>query len=212
MKNLFVLTIMIFWMFGAICQEPQKYAVLITGDFLAGGISNNNEKWNNGTGLEPGNGFNEFWNDTYLFWKLLYDNNDYSNDNIFLLFANGDDYFETHPWVDNAYRPNSYGFDYITDYSSEQNNIQTLFTNTLSGITENDFLFVWVMSHGGTDATGSYFYSYDAQKIYDSQLATWLNGINAHKKTVFLSFPSSGGFLKELEGERTTIILDDEVI
>ncbi len=62
------------------------------------------------------------------------------------------------------------------------------------------------MSHGGIDATGSYFYTYDAQKMYDTQLASWLNGIDAYKKTVFISCPSSGGFTEELEGERTVVI------
>lgn len=54
-------------------------------------------------------------------------------------------------------------------------------------------------------ATGSYFYSYDGQKVYDDVFADWLDGINAHKKTVFLSFPSSGGFSEEFE-EKVTMV------
>jgi hypothetical protein len=62
------------------------------------------------------------------------------------------------------------------------------------------------MGHGGEDATGHYFYSYDNHKIYDYVLAGWLNGIAAHKKTVFLSFPKSGGFVPELEAGGNIVI------
>jgi hypothetical protein len=64
------------------------------------------------------------------------------------------------------------------------------------------------MGHGGTNpfSGGSYFYSYDNHKIYDTQLATWLGNIAAHKKTVFLSFPKSGGFVPELEENGTVVI------
>nr|NQU92792.1 hypothetical protein [Bacteroidota bacterium] len=55
-------------------------------------------------------------------------------------------------------------------------------------------------------ATGYFFYCYDNQKVYDSDLATWLGNIDAHKKVVFLSFPKSGGFTSELEDDGTIVI------
>jgi hypothetical protein len=42
--------------------------------------------------------------------------------------------------------------------------------------------------------------------VYASQLNTWLDGIAAHKKTVFLSFPKSGGFAPVLEEDGTIVI------
>jgi hypothetical protein len=42
--------------------------------------------------------------------------------------------------------------------------------------------------------------------VYDSELATLLGNIAAHKKVVVLSFPNSGGFLPELEADDTIII------
>jgi len=68
---------------------PQNYyAVLITGDtpyLEADGPKN----WNGGEYSKLG--FDEFWNDTYLMWELLYENG-FSNDNIFVLFGNGEDW------------------------------------------------------------------------------------------------------------------------
>nr|NQU92220.1 hypothetical protein [Bacteroidota bacterium] len=74
----------------------------------------------------------------------------------------------------------------VTDDSSTYYAISTTFSDLASTITADDFLFVWVMSHGGTDpfSGSSYFYSYDNQKVYDSDLATWLGNIDAHKKVV----------------------------
>ena len=62
------------------------------------------------------------------------------------------------------------------------------------------------MRHGGSNAFGSYFYSYDNQKVYDTELATWLGNIAAHKKVIFLSFPKSGGFVPELETDGNVVI------
>ncbi|MEZ5081851.1 MAG: hypothetical protein R2750_00090 [Bacteroidales bacterium] len=105
--------------------------------------------------------------------------------NIYILYDEGVDL--EFPGQDDRYKsePNFPNIPFITDQSSSYSNIQGVFNTLDNIITPDDFLFVWVMSHGGTDAQGSYFYSYDAQKIYDTQLATWLGGINAHKKTVF---------------------------
>ena len=180
----------------------QKYAILITGDNDALNVPVN-DQWNSGLGMGD-YGYDEFWNDTYLFWEILYDQKDYLNENIYVLYDEGVD-LSFSEQADRYNALETYGFN-ITDQSATQSNIQGIFNTLANTITENDFLFVWVMSHGGTDAQGSYFYSYDAHKIYDTQLASWLNHIDAYKKTVFLSTPGSGGFTDELEGERTIVI------
>ncbi len=187
--------------------SQEKYAILITGDNNAINVPSN-DQWNNGQGMGD-YGYDEFWNDTYLFWELLNEEKEYSNENIYVLYDEGVDL--DFPGQDDRYNAlETYGFN-ITDQSSTQSNVQSIFSTLAGTITKIDFLFVWVMSHGGTDAQGSYFYSYDAQKIYDTQLATWLGNIDAYKKTVFLSTPGSGGFTEELEGERTVVISSSEI-
>ncbi len=207
MKN--VKSVLIFIAIFAIFStgySQQKYAILITGDNNAVNIPTS-DQWNNGLGM-GNHRYDEFWNDTYLFWELLNQEKDYSNENIYILYDAGVDL--TFPEQDDRYNAFvTYGFN-ITDQSATQSNVEGIFNTLASTITENDFLFVWVMSRGGTDVQGSYFYSYDAQKIYDTQFATWLNGIDAYKKTIFISCPSSNGFIEKLENERTIVLTSSD--
>jgi hypothetical protein len=117
----------------------------------------------------------------------------------------------TFPGQDNRYKASHNGYYSVVDENAYKTTIQSRFTSLASTITENDFVFVFVMSHGGTNPfTGkSYFYSYDNQKVYDYELDTWLGNISAHKKVVFLSFPKSGEFIPELEAKGIIVITAD---
>ncbi len=136
---------------------------------------------------------------------LVFDK-DYTDENVHVLFGDGEDF--TFDQQDERYKGIYHGYEYqvVTDSNSNRQTIIDKFTSLANTITEDDYLFVWVMSHGGTNDGGSYFYSYDGMKIYDSELAGWLGNISAHKKTVFLSFPNSGGFIPELEAEGNIVI------
>ncbi len=184
----------------------EKYAIIIGGnvnpDALIIPLA---EQWNGG--IDPGTyGFDEIWNDAYLAWEMLVFNKDYSDANVHVLFGNGNDYTFTGQNI--RYKGIKHGPQYqvVTDANAYEASIENKFNNLASTITEDDFLFVWIMGHGGSDATGHYFYSYDNHKIYDYVLAGWLNGIDAHKKTIFLSFPKSGGFIPELEAGGNIVI------
>lgn len=192
----------------------EKYAILIAGEYNPANIAFPAiEQWNNG--LHPASPvFDEFWNDTYLMWEMLVKpvaqgGKGYTDQNVHVLFANNDDF--TFPEQADRYTPSYNGYTKVTDDWATKSSISSNLSALATTITKNDYLFVWIMSHGGTDAQGSYFYSYDAQKVYDTELAGWLNSINAYKKTVVLSFPSSGGFASELQGERTTVIASSQV-
>ena len=187
-----------------VINAQEKYAVLITGDQMAVGIPAT-EQWNGGLGGSPDYGYDEFWNDTYLMWEMLVFDKVYTDANVNVLFGeNGEDF--TFYEQAERYKASLHGLQSITDANSEKQTIDALFNSLASTITEDDYLFVWVMSHGGTNDGGSYFYSYDGIKIYDSELAGWLGNISAHKKTVFLSTPNSGGFIPELEAEGNIVI------
>jgi len=87
MKKLRILTttliIVLFTLNPVLSQE--KYAVIITGDYAA-----TNGSWAMANG-EGRTAMEEFWNDTYLMWEMLHDMG-YSYDNIYVLFADGEDY------------------------------------------------------------------------------------------------------------------------
>jgi len=101
-------------------QSPNHHAVLITGDtpeggrlkaqllkgseeegfteeelspgaFVPVGMSVNAGLWNAGS-EEKGDGvYDDFWNDTYLMWELLYKNG-WPDENIHVLYGDGKDY------------------------------------------------------------------------------------------------------------------------
>jgi hypothetical protein len=206
LKKSFITTVIValFATMGTVCAQ-QKYAVIIGGNMNPDDlIIPVTEQWNGGQGRSPFYGFEDFWKETYLVWEMLIKEDGgkgFTDENVHVLFGqNGQDF--TFELQDIRYKGIKHGWEYevVTDANSNLSTIEDLFVNVLAPvITEDDFLFVWVMSHGGTDANGSFFYSYDNQKVYDNRLAAWLGSIAAHKKVVFLSVPNSGGFVPELE-------------
>jgi len=208
LKRSFITTIIVALLatMGSVYAQ-QKYAVIIGGN-----VTPNStyipiiQQWNSGNDQGP-NGFDEIWNDTYLMWEMLVFNKGFGDAKVQVLFGEGDDF--TFPNQDIRYKAiNHSGYQVVSDANSYKQTISSTFSSLASTITEDDFLFVFVMGHGGTNpfGGGSYFYSYDNQKVYDSELATWLGNISAHKKVVVLSFPKSGGFVPELEDDGTIVI------
>ena len=192
-------------------MAQEKYAIIIGGNVNPDeSIIPSAEQWNGGAGV-PNEDFDEIWNDAYLAWEMLITENKpygkgYHVDNVHVLFGGepAEDY--TFSGQDGRYKAAYNDQTYVVDENANDTTIENRFTTLAGTITADDFLFVWIMGHGGSDATGHYFYSYDNHKIYDTDLAGWLNGIAAHKKTVFLSFPKSGGFVPELEDDDIIII------
>nr|NQU93060.1 caspase family protein [Bacteroidota bacterium] len=203
-KNLILTVIVALFATLGTINAQEKYALIIAGNMNPGAAIPDTEQWNGGQGGSLEYGFDEFWNDSYLNWEMLVFDKDYSDANVNVLFGEGVDF--TFELQDIRYKAGYHQMDHVTDANSNRQTIINKFAELANTITAADFLFVWIMSHGGTDANGSYFYSYDNQKVYDSELATWLGGIAAHKKTVFLSLPNSGGFIPELEGAGNIVI------
>ncbi len=193
-------------------NAQEKYALLIAGEYDKGNLLfPATEQWNNGN-LQGSDVFDEFWNDTYLMWEMLVYKKEYNDENVNVLFANNEDY--SFFGQDIRYKAALHGLQKVTDDWGTYSSINGKLTELANTITENDYLFVWIMSHGGTDPAPngkSYFYSYDGQKVYDDDLKDWIEDVGAFKTTVFLSFPSSGGFTEELdEVERTIIITSSQ--
>ena len=80
--NYLVLVVALIAIVG-IGNAQEKYAVLITGDYAAEGIPIE-EQWGQG---DTDAAKVEFWYDTYLMWEMLVYEKGYSNENVFVLFA-----------------------------------------------------------------------------------------------------------------------------
>jgi|GEM_PF-1255498 len=164
-----------------ILNAAEKYAILIAGDYTASGIPVE-KQWNDGLGDNT-----EFWNDLYLQWEMLYQKG-YSKENIKVLFAHGTDLWDVYGfgYIDERYRA-----EHITDIAGETivnySVTTTGLDNAISEIssTSDDFLYVWVMSHGGTPTQSSLCFL-DAE-LTAEEFATKIKEIPAHKKNIVIN-------------------------
>lgn len=203
MKTIRILfVVMSFLSLTATSFAQQKYAVLITGDYAAGKKKDvpDDDLWNGGIG---GNfDFDEFWNDTYLMWEMLQAKG-YAKENIFVLFAGGQDFYISNPNVASRYRPVNPTV-IVTDYPATISNVNTVFNGLRYGsggfpqVTADDFLFVWVFDHGGAFAGHQGFYLIDGLML-DEEFAALVNPIPANKKVYWMQQCLSGGFKEELD-------------
>ncbi len=184
-------------------NAQKKYAVLITGDYATKDIPSD-EQYNSGQGRSD-YGYDEFWNDTFLMWKLL-QKKGYSQENIIVLFANGSDF--TFPGQAEEYKPEDPSIT-VTDYSASIANVNLVFNGLAHGlngfprVTENDFLFIWTFDHGGTTWEGNSILHLIDGNITDVAFANLVNPIQAHKKVFWMQQCSSGGFADNLSANNT---------
>lgn len=178
-----------------VVSAQEKYAVLITGPYLVEGI-HPEEQWNNGEGKGPDELYYEFWNDTYLMWEMLVTKLGYSDENVFVLFADGIDFPVSHPCVNIRYSAEKYSLDHITDYSAYIANVQAVFNGLRTGlngfplVTENDFLFVWTFDHGNGSGGNSSLLLMDGS-MSDDAFAALVNPIPATKEVQSKHFNST---------------------
>jgi hypothetical protein len=149
--KLLILMILVFLGLTGSILAQEKYAILISGDrpdveytpWWQGPLYN--IQWGS-------------WNDTYLMWEMLVYEKGYRNENVFVLWADGIDWWKD-PLYPGAPRYNPHAMhgddfpnpgDQITDYSATVQNVNAIFQNLTTGqnglpqITADDFLFVWV--------------------------------------------------------------------
>ncbi|MDY0282787.1 MAG: C13 family peptidase [Salinivirgaceae bacterium] len=210
MKRKCLMLMFAFALSASMVTAQKKYAVLITGDYAASSDTLNSNLWNGGR-LSTAKGSDEFWNDTFLMWKMLQEKG-FNQEDIFVLFANGIDFYLDDTEVDPAYRPTD-PYTTVTDYSATLENVNKVFNNLLDGnegfpkMTEDDFLFVWVFDHGGLVPNDhSYIRLMNDKLIIDYEFAQLVNPLPAHKKVFWMQQCNSGGFVDDLENESTVFL------
>ncbi len=152
----------------------------------------------------------EFWYDTYLMWEMLVFEEGYSDENVYILFADGIDF--TFEGMDDRYSAYTSGYDHITDYYASKANLENVFEGLATGsngfpqLTEDDFLFVWTFGHGYTmDASGdfSFLYLMNPDFIFSSEFAALTDQISAGKKVFWMQQCLSGDFSGDLAAPNT---------
>jgi hypothetical protein len=91
----------------------------------------------------------EFWYDPFDAYKYLVLNHNYTHENIFFIYGDGND-FTTSKYTE--YRPSTYGWSDIVDYSNKSiDDIEDAFESIADEITDDDNLLIWWSSHGAPD-------------------------------------------------------------
>lgn len=211
MKRVLIIMAIICIAFSVSAQN--KYAVLIASTGNAQDIPQR-DRWNAETSYTAPE---EFWNDAFMLWELLQDK-DFPRENIFVLYGeDGRDYEENPCYiapksptvpesVDVTYGP----ADSATVYHvfRAMAGIEPSLNNEIPVLTQNDFLFVWTIGHGGHgyNEDESYFILKDTYFMSDSEFASLVNPISANRKTFWMQQNSAGGFIDNLSSSNTVFI------
>jgi hypothetical protein len=203
MKSILTLLLILLPCFS---YSQNYYAVLITGS-LPNAEVEGAECWNRDF-------TNAFWNDTYLTWELLYENG-FSNNNIFVLFGDGRDWYPYDPGDNTRYNPLwRHGIEEITDYEAKIADVENIFTWLANGnpqkgipkLTSEDVLFVWTFGHGNSiGGCTSTLYLMDGQ-MYDYDFAALVDQVAYSKRIFWMQQCYSGGFIDNLENDKTVIL------
>ena len=125
-----------------VAVSAEKYAVLITGTCTGGS--------------------KEYWTDTFMMWEMLVMEKGYKPKNVFVIFNDGNDYFNLNITPSEPqrymlfprYKLLGYGQDdKIVNYSATKDNIAIVADRLVNekNISDDDFLFVWTYDHGNSD-------------------------------------------------------------
>ena len=211
MKRVLIIMAIICMAFSVSAQN--KYAVLIASTGNAQDIPQR-DRWNAETSYTAPE---EFWNDAFMLWELLQDKG-FSRENIFVLYGDTGMDYEDNPCyiapkspsvpesVDVTYGP----ADSTTVYHvfRAMAGMEPSLNNEIPVLTQNDFLFVWTIGHGGHgyNEDESYFILKDTYFMSDSEFASLVNPISANRKTFWMQQNSAGGFIDNLSSSNTVFI------
>jgi parallel beta-helix repeat protein len=205
-----ILTGLIVGMLGIQLATAKGYVgVLICGDTPAlEGAGADSATWNEG--IDKQWGYDEFWNDTFLIWELLYQHG-FADEDIHVLFGkDGEDW--PREW-ERYQAPLEIGS--ITDDSAYYAQVTGTFTalaqgdsaQSIEAMTEDDFLFCWTFDHGGGGhgPMSAYLYLMDGG-IWDTTFARYVDQISCERRAFWMQQCHSGGFRDDLENDKTVFL------
>ncbi len=202
-RFLLVLLFICAGMYGTLAQNPQKYAVIITGDSPGDGYQ--------GQFANPNSNYNEFWNDTYLMWEMLVTKFGFDHNKVFVLYAEGSDYASQNPRYTVAH--SGLLIDHITDFPATVLKVNTVLSGLADGsngipqVTADDFLFVFTFGHGLMDQTLTQgaLQLQDGIMI-DTQFGQLVKAIPANKRVIWMQNCTGGDFADELTDSKNYFV------
>jgi len=203
---IFILLILI----SSMLFSAEKYAVLITGDY-ADYRGDFEGSWAVANELTRDNPMEEFWHDTFLMWELLL-NKGYDDDNIFVLFADGNDFISDYILEGGRYIvPLEYSP--MTDYQANLANVEMVLEGLANGnaqenipqLQEDDFLTIWTFDHGDWHGGHRWLCLIGDDEISDEAFGNLVDQINCQKKVILMQQCYSGGFVPYLANQNSVV-------
>lgn len=138
-----------------------------------------------------------YWNDCSFIYKTLVNQYGYNPANIYVLMSDG-----TNPGIDTSSGTSSnvdLDGDGITDidYAATKENVVNVFNQLANKLTEEDYLFVYTIDHGGLDSTSneSYLVLWNGMNIYASEFSGLVKSVNTKATNIVMGQCNSGGFV-----------------
>lgn len=191
--------------------SAEKYAVLITGDY-ADWRGDFTGSWAIANELTRDNPMEEFWHDTFLMWELLL-NKGYDDENIFVLFADGNDFIEFYILDGGRYVTSLHDIETMTDYQADLANVEMVLEGLAYGnvqedipqLQEDDFLTIWTFDHGAWHDEHRWLCLIGGDEISDEAFGNLVDQINCQKKVILMQQCYSGGFVPYLANQNSVV-------
>ncbi|HBZ86084.1 MAG: hypothetical protein A3K15_01620 [Candidatus Edwardsbacteria bacterium GWE2_54_12] len=206
----FIVVALVLLLTGAVSWANHS-AVIITGDTPAKESKSGLSSWKIDS-EDPNKGYDEFWNDTYLMWELLYKNKGWANNDIYVLYGNGDDYTTLNDRYKASVQTNNV-IPKATDYRAYYTEVANIFSWLANGnagqgipkMTVNDFLFGYTFNHGGTTGNNNSTLGLMDVEITDTDFANKVNPIPCWARAFWMQQCFSGGFIDNLQNSKTMV-------
>ncbi len=157
-------------------------------------------------GLNQTSNAERYWNDCSFFYKTLRNRYGIPKQNIKVIMADGTSDAPDMFLADGtgyASSPLDLDGDGKADieYPATKDAVRDVLNGMAQKLTDDDHLLLFVTGHGGYDNSGnrSYIYLWGGDKLFPTELNTWLGNINAGFISAVMGQCNAGGFVKGLE-------------
>ncbi len=140
-----------------------------------------------------------FWNHlSHMYCALI--EKGFPEDNIYALVGNGTD--DSTSWGNESLNLDNDFDDDILNVPCTVANLDSIFSELVTKLTEDDLLFIFTSTHGSNDSAAvgdSYLKLYNYEKLWDDTLSAMLEEITCSQMIIPIYACHSGGFVDDLE-------------
>lgn len=150
-------------------------------------------------GINDSMNYPRYWNDCSYIYRVMTHFYNVPKDNIYVAMGDG------------TSRAQNYDLDgdgkCEINYAASIEDLETIFQDLGTKVTDSDHLFIYVIDHGGRNyaMNTSYIYLWNNEELYPNTLNSWLNNLNIGSINCVFGQCFSGGFIQPLSGPNRII-------